>query len=151
MGTWDHGSFDNDTASDWAYCFTPPKKSFFKRGKPDLFAYPASAIDVGITTKAGEWLDSTECEEAIAAAECIAAAKGRPTEGLPEEVESWLGTLEGQQPKPDLIQRAIQVMNRVRNDEKSDLRVLWSEQQEDKQPDPKWLACMDDLIARLGS
>ena len=65
MGAWGTGIFDNDTACDWAYDL---------EGASDLSLIEralSKVLNVG-----AEYLEATEAEEALAAAETIARLKG---------------------------------------------------------------------------
>lgn len=149
MGTWDFGSFENDTACDWVYDLKPAKKSLFGKLKSDPFAYPTKAITTVLN--ANEYIESPECDEAIAAAECIAAAISNPITNLPDEVIAWKKSLKELKPSETLVQQTIDAVNRIRNAEQSEARELWSEGQDDGKVDPQWLASIDDLLSRLSA
>jgi hypothetical protein len=143
MGAWGHNSFENDTAGDWIWDLKPVKKSLFRK-KNDPFAYPMSAINKLL--KSDLYIDAPEGEEAIAAAECLAAAQGNPPSDSPEEIDKWLASLNAQRPPPAMLERAKQTLLKVRNDEQSELRELWQE----SEYFDAWQAAIDNLIARLG-
>lgn len=134
MGAWGHNSFENDTAGDWIWALKPAD---------DPFAYPMSAIDELL--KSDLYIDATECAEAIAAAECLAAAQGHPPENPPEYLEKWLASLGTARPTPDMLNRATEAINKVRKDEQSELRQLWQDTDDFKD----WQAAIDDLLTRL--
>ncbi len=142
MGTWGHNSFENDTASDWIWGIKPVKKSLLGKLKVP-FAYPMSAIDTLLQSDL--YIDSPEGEEAIAAAECLAAAQGNPPPNPPEDLEKWLASLNGARPDSNMLDRATQALLKVRNDEQSELCQLWKET-EYFEP---WQTTIDDLINRL--
>lgn len=142
MGTWGTGSFENDTAGDWIWELKPPKKSLLGKLK-DPFAYPMAAIDRLLQSDL--YLEASECDEAIAAAECIAAANGSPPPNPPEELTAWLTSLNGLNPEPAMNEQAIRAVSTIRNNEQSELRELWAESEEVD----LWLAAIDDLITRL--
>lgn len=144
MGAWGHGSFENDTAGDWIWGLKPVKKSLLGKVK-NPFAYPMSAIDKLL--KSDLYIDAPEGEEAIAAAECLAAAQGNPPTNAPEELEKWSASLNGVSPDPDMIDRAKQALLKVRNDEQSEIRELWKE----SEYFDTWQASIDNLITRLDS
>ena len=78
MGTWGTGTFENDGASDWVY---------------DLEETKAPVQFLSDTLKAGlndEYLESGDAENALAAAEVVAALLGHPAANLPQSVTSWL-------------------------------------------------------------
>ncbi|MHA7812095.1 MAG: DUF4259 domain-containing protein [Phycisphaerales bacterium] len=136
MGAWGHKSFENDTAGDWIWGLKP---------SDDPFAYPMSAIDKLL--KSDIYIDAPEGEEAIAAAECLAAAQGNPPAYPPEELEKWLASLNDTRPDPELLDRANQALIKVRNDEQSELRELWK----DTEYFQAWQVAIDNLINRLNS
>ena len=142
MGTWGTGSFENDTAGDWIWGLKPAKKSLL--GKPkDPFAYPMAAIDRLL--RSDLYLDANECDEAIAAAECIAAANGSPPASPPKDLKAWLASLHNTRPDQDLLNRTTQALQKVRNDEQSETRQLWK----DSEHFNDWQASIDNLISRL--
>jgi hypothetical protein len=143
MGAWGHGSFENDTAGDWIWGLQPLKKSLLGKLKHP-FAYPSSAINKLLESDL--YIDAPEGEEAIAAAECFAAAQGNPPSDPPEELGNWLASLEGTRPEPDMIERAKQALFKVRSDEQSELRQLWQESEHYE----SWQDSIDDLTTRLG-
>tara|TARA_E500000318_G_scaffold8683_2_gene8007 strand:+ start:31109 stop:31540 length:432 start_codon:yes stop_codon:yes gene_type:complete len=142
MGAWGHNSFENDTAGDWIWGLKTAKKSLLGKVKSP-FAYPMSAIDKLL--KSDLYIDAPEGEEAIAAAECLAAAQGNPPSDPPEELEKWLASLNGNRPDPEMLDRAKQALLKVRNDEQSEIRELWQESEYFKE----WQASIDGLITRL--
>lgn len=142
MGAWGYSSFENDTASDWIWGLKPAKKSLLGKLKAP-FDYPMSAIDRLL--KSDLYIDASESEEAIAAAECLAAANARPPQDPPEDLTKWLASLAATRPDPDMLARAEQALLKARNDEQSELRQLWK----DTDDFQSWQASIDDLIARL--
>lgn len=143
MGAWGHNSFENDTAGDWIWDLKPVKKSILKKNK-DPFAYPMTAINRLLESDL--YIDAPEGEEAIAAAECLAAAQGNPSSNPPEEIDVWLASLNAQRPSQEMLKRARQSLLKVRDDEQSELRELWKESENFN----AWQAAIDDLITRLG-
>ncbi len=80
---------------------------------------------------------------AVAAAEVVAASKGRPSKSLPKELSAWLE----QQQKAEIAKLApvaAKAALRVLNGPKSELRELWQEKEF-----PAWSGHMQSLIARL--
>lgn len=146
MGTWGFGSFENDTASDWIWELKPVKKSILGKLKAP-FEYPASAIDALLSSDL--YLECSECDEAVAAAECIAAANGYSMENAPEEISRWVASLHSTKPGSEIIHRAISALEKVRDDEQSESRELWSDANDSREPEPQWIASINDLISRL--
>src|SRR5437867_494799 len=67
MGTWDEGSFGNDTACDWSYGLE----------KVNDLRYVETTLDKVLAYGAGEMVPADAAECAVAAAEVIARLKGR--------------------------------------------------------------------------
>jgi Domain of unknown function (DUF4259) len=130
MGAWGAGSFDNDDAMDWVIGLT--------EGSGDTLLREALAP---VVSAGDRDLEAPDCSIAIAAAESIAAARGRPTASLPEEVAEWVTK------KPivatDLVVLASTAVDRIAR--KSELKDLWEES--DSADD--WRAAMTDLRKRL--
>lgn len=129
MGTWGSGPFQNDTASDWVYDL---------EDADDL----TLALDALERVRATEYVDAEDATVAIAAAEVVAAAGGRPHADLPPEVEAWLGSA-SVDVEPWHAERAAGAIERIRGDD-SELAELWAESDE-----ADWRASLDDLTARL--
>ena len=131
-GTWGVGHFDNDhsldTSSDWA-----------ESGTVDVVR---EALDLAISAK---YLESPDAEDALVAAEVVAAALGKPNKDLPPDLAVWI-----QRQPPDqlrsLAAQARAAVARVRSPDGSELYELWADQGADE-----WLAQVDALVSRLGS
>jgi hypothetical protein len=142
MGTWGTGSFENDTASDWIWSLKPANQSILGQLE-DPFAYPMSAINQLL--RSDLYLAAAESHQALAAAECIAAANGAPPADQPEELSAWLTSLNGHRPEPTMIQHAIEAVTTIRNNEQSEVREHWTKADQLDQ----WLTAIDDLLERL--
>jgi len=90
------------------------------------------------------YLEEPDASEAIAAAEVVAALKGRPCDALSEfpEVLVWIEE-HTDWVNVKLIRDAASAVERVRT--ASELRDLWSQSEEF----PAWAAQLDDLLSRL--
>ena len=130
MGAWGAGSFENDDAMDWVADLAEGSGDAVLR---EAFA-PFAVTD-------DRYLEAPGCAIAIAAAEAVAAARGRPTGSLPEEVRDWV------KKKPavsaDLLVLARAAVDRVVR--KSELQELW----DGSDSADEWRAAMADLRARL--
>jgi len=130
-GAWESGSFDNDDAMDWvAMCV---------RSK--------GASAVGKTLEASlkpAYLEAPEASEAIAAAEVVAAARGKPNSKLPSTLATWL---QGQSQKEiaSLAPTASRAVDRILNAKGSELQELWKE----SKSYGVWQGHMRDLLMRL--
>jgi hypothetical protein len=127
MGAWGTATFDNDDASDWV--------SELEETEDD--ALLRAALD-----RAGANAASEDASAALAAAEVIAASKGRPSASLPDEVVAWVRD-HGPSVDPGLAQTAIAALDRVAA--RSELRELWAE----SESYDEWTADVADLRARL--
>ena len=131
MGTWGLGSFENDNAADWVW----------ELEESQDFGVVHEALAAVLAGDEG--LVAPSCEEAIAAAEVVAACLGRPVADLPEEVEAWVrdhrAVPEGML---DLATRAV-----ARIEAESELRDLWKETEHWD----SWRAVMQNLVARLAA
>lgn len=133
MGTWGSGSFENDDAMDWVY-------ELEERGVKALDAALSAISD-----DEEEYVEAPDAVNAIAAAEVVAAALGKPAKDLPEEVTAWVESKP--KLKPNLVTSAIAAVERVQ--QSSELKELWDD------ADPKhakaWSAGVADLLKRLRS
>jgi hypothetical protein len=126
MGAWGPGSFDNDDALDWL---------------DDLLDGASDAIREALEATDAEELEAPDASSALAAAEVVAAAAGKPAPDLPGEVSDWLEE-HGPKQATELAPLARRAAERIRRD--SELRDLWEEN------DPTaWFDAVDDLLARL--
>jgi Domain of unknown function (DUF4259) len=131
MGTWDTGSFENDDAMDWV---------------AELEIDGLGAVDAAFDAlfdALENYLDAGLCANALAAAEVVAALRGRPAADFPVEVEDWLAAHPGA-PGDELAAAARRAVDLVLGD--SELAELWSESPEA----PAWRAGVEELRARLG-
>lgn len=135
MGAWDVDTFDNDTACDWA-CALEEKNSlnFVEKTLEAIIA-------VG-----GEYLDSDEACEALAACEVVARLKGNWGKRDPytTTVDKWVDA-NAQVPADSLVELAIKVIDRVQT-EPSELLELWEESDGEA-----WKEAIDSLRERVQS
>lgn len=130
MGAWGTAAFDNDDASDWVY---------------DLEKRGTAVIDAALTDALGASdLETPTDVNVIAAGEVIAAALGRPVEGLREDILE-LAIFVGPDITPDHAVRARAAAERVLAG--SELAELWGESDEGAD----WRRSIDDLVRRLSS
>jgi hypothetical protein len=134
MGAWGAGSFENDDALDWLaeFCESPDEKRIM------------DALSLVANVDAAGYLEAPECSTGLAAAELVAALKGKPASNLPEEAKECLSTLKFS-PKADLAPLALKTVDRIITN--SELKELWEES-----GDPgEWYSALDDLRERLKS
>jgi len=99
MGAWGAGNFENDDALDWLAVLQA-------EGLP-----AAGAAIQDVLTLADDYLEAPTCCAALAAAEVIAALRGRPASRLPDELVEWLGRVSGD-PGEELTTNARRVGRR---------------------------------------
>ena len=130
MGAWEATSFGNDAAMDWV-----------AQREEDGAAAVTRALTAAV--EASESLDASEGEEAVAAAEVVAAGRGHPAAALPAAVKTWVQGNHGSLSPAD-VQLALQALDRVSGNN-SELYELWVEDAED----PEWSASIAGLRHRL--
>ena len=119
MGTWEIEAFDNDDASDWIAGL---------HSQADL-SYIESAFD-HVLDIGTNYLEVSECQQAIAAAEVVARLQGNwgIRNAQTRLMDEWVVGL-GLTPPPSLANKARQAVRRVKT-EQSELLELWSETQD---------------------
>ncbi len=138
MGAWGAGVFDNDDAGDWLY-------EYEERGADAVIEAFATVRD----SHAAGYVELPEGGAAVAAAEAVAFALGRPD---PEIMDSIAATLSRHAPAvaalSDIRSRARDALSLVMEEEAtSELLELWMEGGEDGAGD--FLAAIAALKARL--
>lgn len=137
MGAWGYGSFENDSALDWASGVTSVAdvRKPFERLKQET-----DAADNG-----GEMvLDADFASELMAAAECVALMMGRVIPGFPEDLQQRLADAGG--PDDLLFHQARNAVMHVTR--KSELAELWEEAAEGEDTND-WLVEISELVDRL--
>jgi hypothetical protein len=128
MGAWGTGAFDNDEALDWVWELEDGGITAIE-----------SALDDAIRSSD---LSAPTDVEAIAAAEVVAAAIGRPLPGLSEDIAGLVAHV-APSVMPEHTARARTAVERVLN--ASELAELWAETDDAH----TWRGLVEDLIARL--
>ncbi len=130
MGAWAVDSFGNDAALDWVAELND--------------ADDISILDetLSVAAESEEYVESDESCTAIAAAEVVAALRGKPTVDLPDEVTEFVARIK-EKPPADLVQLAFEALERIKDS--SELQELWAE----SDSGPAWLKAMADLEKRL--
>jgi hypothetical protein len=130
-GAWGEGSFENDASLDWVSECTKSAGAKLVSGT------------LNAALKA-EYLEAPEGSAAVAAAEVVAAARGKPSPDFPKELAVWLE----RQPKAQLAGLATlarQALRKVREPKTSELKQLWSEGAKNR-----WDLRIAELAARVG-
>ena len=132
MSVLETGNFGNDEATDWLYDLEETYGA-------ELLA---EAFDTIIK---GEFHEQADCCIALAAAEMVAAAKGKPAPDLPDDARKWLGNQEtGDVNKiKGLNKKAIAAVKKVQAH--SELRDQW----EDSDGWHSWNMVVEGLLKRL--
>ena len=132
-GAWDVGSFDNDDALDWAW----------ELSESDDLSLVEQTLRNAVD--ATDYLEAPTGSMALAAAEVIAALRGKPSPKLPPEVSEW-NDAHKLAVSDELSRLARTAVGRVRNSESSELAQLWSDSDEMAN---LWHAELDNLLERL--
>ncbi len=192
MGAWGSGPFENDDALDWAQSFVEAEDGLSggqtdEPGKIDLIVGPLAIAAGGMededdddaedgeTEGAGDYIETDLAAHAIAAAEVIAAVRGKShpdLSGMPKPIDDdddidedgdeegegadslaliakWVksGSEDHETLRDEGVREvAIQALERIRTE--SELAELWS----DAEPEhaDAWKSHIADLIKRLG-
>ncbi len=134
MGAWGIGVFENDDASDWVYELEQSS---------DLAVVEQALSDVAGTAGDDE-PDAPDSAAALAAAEVVALLRGRPGDGVPDDVTKWVATIRPRT-EPELAGLAADAVRRVLAG--SELKDLWDETGTEQSEE--WEAQLDDLLTRL--
>lgn len=139
MGAWSGESLGNDHAADWAADLVDGG------GVGDV----EEALTTAAERAADDYLEAPEGSEALAAAEVVAAAAGRPCASDPysEDALAWAAA---HPDAADLVPLARGAVDRVAGDN-SELRDLWLEDEDDPGSGVRqeWAAPVEDLRRRL--
>ncbi|SEW44644.1 protein of unknown function [Chitinophaga sp. YR573] len=130
MGTWGTRNFENDGSQDWIFEMMENKDG----------GMVADTLQFTIN-KEGH-LDASECEDALAAAEVVAALAGKASEDFPEEPLENLDSLD-LLAAPALKKLAIAAVEKIKNN--SEMKELWT----DAGDVDAWVAVLVDLQKRL--
>jgi hypothetical protein len=132
MGAWGLHGFDNDDALDWVWLLEDDESG-------DL---PRATLARIAEAPADEHLEAPDCATAIASAEVLAAARGRPGPDVPPEVTAWIDR-HGARIRPEVEELAGRAVARIRDS--SELRELWK----DGPQFHRWLGLIAVLESRL--
>ncbi len=141
MGAWSAGNFGNDDACDWLdELYKSGVKKFFKR--TDASKFIEQTLSKVARAPDSEYLESSDCSEALAACEILAASLGNPASDLQDETKEWLEkhAIEGAK---DLMPLAVGAVSRIRTN--SELKELWEESDSNEE----WQQVIEDLSKRM--
>ncbi len=144
MGAWGPGSFDNDVASSWA-------EDLLDSGGIDMVR---DTLTTAAKCPPDEYLESDEGSEAIAAAEVVAAALGRPVKTIEMGTSGphALAWGRGHQAlgKEEWTDLAVEALDRIEAPE-SELAELWDAEEGTGagMSSQQWHSEVEDLRNRL--
>jgi hypothetical protein len=132
MSVLETGNFSNDEATDWLY-------DLEETYGPELLSDAFNVIT------SGDFHEQADCCIALAAAEIVAAAKGKPAPDLPDDARKWLGNQDtGDVNKiKALNKKAIIAVKKIQAH--SELRDQW----EDSDEWHSWNMVVEGLLKRL--
>jgi tellurite resistance protein len=130
MGANGAKNFENDDAADWVYDLTESNGT-------EILAEAFAVIEKT------DFADAPDCCIALAAAEVVAAAKGKPSSDLPDEIRTWLDNQDHLDKFKKLDKRAAKVAKKVQA--KSELRDQWEESDDWH----NWQMAVEGLLKRL--
>ncbi len=132
MGSWDVSSFGNDGAREWL------DELLHAKGADRIFRSLMVAGKLG----PNDYLQTTESECAIAAAEMVAAGAGNPSPTLPPKAAQWLQE-RNFTAGAEIVDLALRVVERVCKN--SELKEVW----DDTDSSEDWYLLIHDLEKRL--
>jgi Domain of unknown function (DUF4259) len=132
MGAWGLGTFENDDALDWA--------AGFRHAPSARLLRDAFAAVIGVDG----YLERDPGSYALAAAEVVAAIKGKPCRDMPPALRDWAAA-NRDVATPDFVASALAAIDRVTVATSSEIAELWAEGSDA----PAWAARIDDLRQRL--
>jgi len=132
------GVFENDDASDWVYELEQSS---------DLSVVQQTLAEVAGPGGSADDEDGPQAPDAaaaLAAAEVVATLRGRPGDGVPDDVGKWVAAL-GEPASGELVGLARAAVRQVLT--ASELKDLYDEA--GVESSEEWEACLDDLLTRL--
>jgi hypothetical protein len=134
MGAWSAEPFGNSEALDWLTDLIDEHDMYFIHNTLEIIA------ELSPSEKPEAW----DCICAVAAAEMVAAALGKPGKSLPNEAREWLDAyaFEADDEAKELANKAV-----ARVEAESELRDAWEESGESAD----WYRSLADLKARLAA
>lgn len=150
MGAWDAGSFQNDTALDWAGNLSEGGDvSVVREALDRVIKERRSERPSFIGRMLGRrviepYLEASVSCEGLAAAEVIAFWLGHPDQHFPKYLQEW-ATRHADELSLDLVTLAREAVSTIKT--KSELKDFWEDA--DGVVAPEWHAAVTDLERRL--
>ena len=131
MGTWGMKVFESDNTLDWLWDVKD--------------SHDTALLAKAVNPEETSYLEASEGELILAAAEIISGLRGKPREGLPEQALTWIGNHKSLDVS-ELVPKAVAGIDLVLS-EQSELNDLWKES-----PDyNNWVEDVKQLKALLGA
>jgi aminopeptidase N len=130
MGIWGVGNFENDDAYDWVY----------EVEETNNLAYIIETLKA--VAQNDDYLEAQDCARAIAAAEVVAAIKGKGSPDAPHEIKAWIKNHSFQVSKSQIV-LALKAIEKVKMG--SELAQMWQDTDEAE----TWFDVINYLEARL--
>jgi len=149
MGAWNAGSFQNDTALDWAGDLSEngdvgTVRTALIRVMDERRSEQPSFIGKLLGRRPVEpYLEADVACEGLAAAEIVAFWLGHPDQHFPDYLQKWASSY-ADSFSPEFIELARQAVSIIKT--KSELKDFW---EEGDGIAPKWHAAISDLERRL--
>ena len=152
MGAWDAGSFQNDTALDWAgdLCESDDvaavRKALIRVMEERRTERPSFILRLLGRRPVEPYLEAHVASEGLAAAEIVAFWLGHPDQHFPDYLREWAGR-QSNSFSTEFVALARQAVSTIKT--KSELKDFWEEG--DGIVAPKWHNAIADLEQRLQS
>jgi hypothetical protein len=148
MGAWGYRNFENDSALDFIGVLVQNGSA------NEVFATISAVAGIADKEDSDYGPEVDEASNCLAAIELIAAAKGKPSQDIPDEAMDWLkkhnplevkigGVLGWGKKKVDMIALSNQAIKQVK--ENSELKELWEESEDYE----NWMNILNDLERRI--
>jgi len=131
MGAWGAGVFENDDAGDWVW----------ELEDDNDMSVLHEALAAAVDTPLDEAVEAPDANNALAAAEIVAAARGHHGAELPSEAREWIGRNAGIV-DDRTVALATAAVERISIN--SELKELWEEAESDE-----WSLVVSGLLDRL--
>jgi len=132
VGAWGIGLFENDDAMDWAV--------YFRDAPSALVLADAFVAIIGVE----DYIERDAGSYALAAAEVLAAVRGRPCRDFPTYLKDW-ASAHPEIVTPALLTQALAAIDRAMMEKSSEIAELWAEGERAAD----WIAVVEDLKSRL--
>lgn len=152
MGAWGSGVFDNDEAMDWCGDWADAPEGEGTDDEPGRLAFIIGAMAVALEEEEFIDIDTAEC--ALAAAEAVAAAVGKPCAAIKSAVaddeslftlKKWAASKHAETLRTAKVRELARQAVAAAASDRSEAAELWSESDNHA----AWRQGIDDLLTRL--